>query len=123
MKKMVLIVDDEIDVLSVLEKRLSVAGFQVIKADSGIAALQLAKKLKPDLILLDVMMPGMEGGDVASELRKDSATAKIPIIFLTCLFTKKEETAEGHTLGNEVFVAKPYNFDELVEQINKQLKI
>lgn len=122
MNKKVLIVDDEDDVLSVLEKRLSVFGFEVLKAKNGPDAINIARSAIPDLIILDVMMPGMEGGDVAAALKNTPITANIPVIFLTCLFTKNEESNLGHKLGHELFVAKPYNFDELLDLISQKIK-
>ncbi len=122
MSKKILIVDDEEDVLAVLEKRVSGAGYQVIKANSGLDAVAKAKKELPDLIILDVLMPGMDGGDVASTLKQDDATKGIPIIFLSCLYTKKDETDEGHLIGENFFVSKPYKPDEFLDIIRDRLE-
>ena len=121
-RKKILIVDDEADVLAVLEIRLTVEGYDVIKALNGTDALTLAKNEGPDLILLDIMMPGMDGTEVAQKLKEDPFTKSMPILFLTCLFTKNEETALGHGAGSNIFIAKPYNPDELLTEINKILK-
>lgn len=120
-KKKILIVDDEKDVLILLEKRLSKAGYEVAQAANGRDALTLAKSEKPDLIVLDVMMPDMGGEEVAANLKNDAGTKDIPVIFLTCLFTKKEEVAKSHQIGDNLFFAKPYNPEELLAEIKNRL--
>ncbi|MBN2453802.1 MAG: response regulator [Candidatus Omnitrophica bacterium] len=116
-KKKILIVDDEADVLSVLEKRLSSAGYEVLTVDNGADAVLLAKSRKPDLILLDIMMPVMDGPAVCSALKNDIATKNIPVVFLTCLITRSDEMAEGHRIGGNFFIAKPYDPEELLKEI------
>lgn len=117
----ILIVDDEKDMLAVLEKRLSMAGYSVIKADNGKDAIRLAKDEQPDLALLDIMMPDMDGGEIGQILKNDPNTKDIPIMFLTCLFSKDDETREGHRISGNFFIAKPYNSEELLGEIKKQL--
>ena len=121
MQKKILIVDDQKDVLKVLDKRLSGAGYAVIKAENGKEALLLAKAEHPDLIVLDIIMPEMDGAETAAILKNDAQTKDIPVIFLTCLFTEKDEK-EGHVVGGKYFIAKPYNPDELLEIVNTFLK-
>ncbi len=82
--KKVLIVDDEPDVLEVLGRRLTQAGYQVIKAQNGEDGILKAKKELPNLIILDIIMPDMDGGSVANKLKEDKTTKDIPIIFLFC---------------------------------------
>ena len=82
-KANILVVDDEIDVAKVVSSRLEKAGFGVSAASNGKNALEAVKKSLPDLILLDIMMPGMDGYEVADKLRKDSRTSLVPIIMLT----------------------------------------
>ena len=122
MAKKILIVDDEKDVLMVLEKRLVDSGYAVIKSENGKEALIQAETETPDLIVLDVMMPGMDGVSVAETLKNNQTTKEIPVIFLTCLITKEEEKT-GNVIAGEYFVAKPYNPDELVKIIDKQLGV
>jgi len=93
-KTKILIVDDEPDVLRILEKRLTGNGYQVVSADSGYRALQMARKERPDLIILDIDMPDIDGGEVAARLKEEEATKHIPVIFLSCLVTPRE-MAEG----------------------------
>ena len=121
MAKKILIVDDEADVLIALEKRLLDAGYLVFKADNGPAAIRLAKRKKPDLILLDVMMPGMDGSQTAQLLKNDAATAEIPILFLTCLITPQEQGSGHKESGGNFFIAKPYEPQALIAEIGKYI--
>ena len=120
-KKKILIVDDEPDVLMLLGERLTKAGYEIIKATSGKDAIDTAIKRLPDLIILDIAMPGMDGSEAASILRADPKTKDIPIVFLTCLFTKQEEKVCGHLLGQNFFIAKPYDVNELLSEIDKRV--
>ena len=122
MQKKILIVDDQKDVLKVLDKRLSGAGYSVIKAENGKDALLLAKAEHPDLIILDIIMPEMDGAETAAVLKNDAQTKDIPVIFLTCLFTEKEEQKEDHVVGGKYFIAKPYNPNEMLEIVDRFLK-
>jgi len=121
-KKKILIVDDEVDMLSLLYTRLSSAGYSVIKAADGKEGLALAKKERPDMIILDIMMPGLGGGEVAEILKSESDTKQIPIIFLTCLYTKAEESSQGHNIKGNFFIAKPFDQNELLSEIKSRLK-
>ena len=116
----ILIVDDEKDVLVVLDKRLTSAGYDVVKAENGKDAIIIAKRDRPDLIVLDIAMPGMGGGEVAKILKSDPETKDITIIFLTALLEKIDQ--EGKRLiGGMQFIAKPYNPAELLEVIRKNI--
>lgn len=117
----VLVVDDEKDVLVVLEKRLTKAGYSVLISDNGKDGLAMAKKEKPDLILLDIVMPDMSGSEVAAKLKNDPVTKNIPVMFLTCLFTKGDEVEQGHEIGGYAFIAKPYNPEELLLEIKRHI--
>lgn len=119
--KKVLIVDDEPDVLEVLSKRLINAGYQVIKASSGEEAIVKARAELPNLVVLDIIMPDMDGGKVAEALREYEATKNIPVIYLTCLYTKQEEQKEGHRIKENFFVAKPYDPNELLNIIRQNI--
>ena len=119
--KKILIVDDEPDVLLVLGKRLTSAGYDVVKAGSGQAGLSKAKTERPDLIILDMMMPEMSGEEVAQELKIGHETRSIPILFLTALFTKRDEAAQGHAAGGQIFFAKPYDPEELLAEVKRLL--
>lgn len=116
-QKQILIVDDEKDVLKLLKARLNSAGYFVFEADNGVDGLALAKEHLPKLIILDVLMPGMSGGEVAKELRKDPNTKDIPIMFLTATLTKEQEVA-CKFLGNACFLSKPYDSKQLLETVS-----
>jgi len=121
-KKKILIVDDQKDTLKVLEKRLSKAGFLVLTALNGNDCLSLAKSEVPDVIVLDMMMPGMDGVEVAEKLKENLVTKDIPVLFLTCLYSKAEEVSKGHVRSGHVMFAKPCDIQELVAEIDKVLK-
>ena len=118
-KKKILIVDDEKDALFVLEKELAGRGYSVISADNGSDAINLAKSQYPDLIILDIWMPGMDGPEVAAKLGEDPKTEDIPVIFLTCLFQKREGEEQGRVVAGKVLIAKPYSIEGLSDQIEK----
>ncbi len=120
-RKNILIVDDEKDVLSVLEKGLTSEGYSVITASSGNDAIGLAKSRHPDLIILDVLMPGMDGGEVARKLKEVPETKDIPVMFLTGMFPKKEERKNGRVAAGHVLFEKPYDILELVAAIEELL--
>ena len=118
-KKKILAVDDEPEVLILLEKRLSASGYDVLTATNGQDAFDIAKREQPQLIILDILMPGLDGSETAAKLHEDPKTKNIPILFLTCLFTKREEQFEGHEVGHNFFVAKPYDPVELLAEISR----
>ncbi len=119
--KKALIVDDEEDFLSMLGKRLTASGYSVITANNGPDAIGLALLEHPDIIILDVLMPDMEGEEVAAKLKEYSQTKNIPVIFLTALPSETEEKKyRSKTDGNIIF-AKPLDIEKLLEQIKKLL--
>jgi DNA-binding response OmpR family regulator len=118
-KKKILIVDDEPDALFILEKELAARGYFVVTAHNGNNAITLARSKHPDLIILDVAMPDMCGGEVAEKLQESLLTKDIPIIFLTALYPKRKEEEQGRVLAGHVFIAKPYDIEELLIQIEK----
>jgi sigma-B regulation protein RsbU (phosphoserine phosphatase) len=120
-KPKLLIVDDEPDALLILAKTLLARGYNVMTAESGLQAINLVKMGKPDLILLDILMPGMDGTQVAAALQEDPTTQNIPVIFLTCLVTKEtQEIGEKyHGAVRYSFMSKPYNLDDLLTEIER----
>lgn len=116
-KKKIMIVDDERDMLTVLEKWLIVKGFNVVLAVNGTDAIQLARSHKPDLIVLDVCLPDIDGGEVAKMIKEDPETENIPIIFLTALLSKDEEAKNSQVTGGNIMLAKPYNINEILTVI------
>jgi CheY-like chemotaxis protein len=121
MQKKVLIVDDEPDMVKLLSTRLANDGYSVLEAYNGKDALKIAKMENPDLIILDILMPVQDGTITASILKEDPETKDIPIIFLTCLFTKEDEE-RGIMPGGIYFVAKPYDGDQLLKVIKKNIR-
>lgn len=119
--KKILIVDDEDDFLTLLESRLSASGYEVIKASNGKDAIQQAKIWKPGLILLDIMMPEMDGGEVRDRLKQDPDTASIPVVFLTALFTKGDEKNKGHVSGGNIYLSKSFEPEELIRVIEANI--
>jgi len=118
--KKILIVDDEQDALSILGKELAGRGYSVISADNGNDALNLAKSERPDLIILDIWMPGMDGAEVDDRLKEDLKTKDIPVLFLSCLYQKKEGEEQGRVVGDiRVLIAKPYSIEGLLAQIER----
>ena len=120
MSKKILIVDDEPDVAMVLAARFETYGYQVEKASSGREALKKGKAGEPDLIIMDIMMPDVDGVEAAALFAKDNSLRDIPIIFLTALQTKEEERKQGREIGRHTVFAKPFEFEELLEK-TKQL--
>ncbi len=119
MLKKVLVVDDEQNFCRLIKKNLEAqGGFQVISATGGISAIRLARTEKPSIILLDIMMPGMSGGEVAEALQEDPATRAIPIIFVTALVHDSELLETDGCIGNRMFIAKPVIVEELIKKIN-----
>jgi DNA-binding response OmpR family regulator len=122
--KKILIVDDDGDILQMLGKRLMSSGYSVIKATNGADAIGLALLEQPDIIILDVLMPEMEGEEVAAKLKEYSQTKNIPVIYLTALFPKAEEGKYRTTETNRnVIFVKPLDADKLLEQIKKFLYV
>lgn len=119
--KKILVVDDEEDVLFVLEKTLTANGYSVITTTNGTNAVALAKARRPDLIILDVVMPGMDGGEVSARLQEHPLTKSIPVIFLTALLAKTEERQRNHVINRNITFAKPIDTEELLAQIEELL--
>ena len=116
MGKKIFIADDESGFVSTLRSRLEFEGFEVTTAPNGKAALEKIPDEKPDLILLDVMMPAMNGYQVCRALKENSATKEIPILMLTA---KSQESDKfwGREAGADAYMTKPFDMDELINEI------
>ncbi len=121
-KMRILIVDDTRANVNVLSDTLGEQGYEIFVALSGEMALKVLKKANPDLILLDIMMPGMDGYDVCKEIKSDEETKDIPIIFLTAK-TEKEDIVKGFKLGAIDYVTKPFQHEELIARVETQIRI
>jgi len=117
MKTKILVVDDDQTLLHLLGLYLKEAGFQVYAAPNGAAALRLAFNERPDLVLLDVMLPGMDGWEVCARLRELS---DVPIIMVTAKTTEADKL-RGFRLGVDDYVTKPFSFAELVARVQAVL--
>jgi DNA-binding response OmpR family regulator len=117
--KKILLIDDEADFCRALKKGLEMKGnFSVLTATGADEGILLAKIQKPDVILLDIMMPDKAGTAVAEELLADPATSSIPIIFVTAIVKENEIKKRDGLVGGHVFMAKPVIIDELIGKIN-----
>lgn len=119
-ERVVLVVDDIPTNLSALFKKLNQAGFKVLMADSGTFALSQAAIIQPDIILLDVMMPDLDGFTVCRRLKDDAATRDIPIIFMTAL-NDIESRLRGFAVGGVDYVTKPLRYPEVLARLNTHL--
>jgi len=118
----ILIVDDVVSNVLLLKILLTNEKFQVCTASNGTMCIEQAKKEKPDLILLDVMMPDMSGFDTAVVLKKDPETQDIPIIFLTAL-NSPSDLVKGFQVGANDFLTKPFNKEELLMRVMHQIQL
>jgi len=119
-KKKILVVDDEEDIAKALKARLKANGYHVISATDSVQAFMMANKEKPDLIILDIMIPGGGGFIVAERLKQSSATHHIPIIFLTGISGGEER---AYKVGASGYLMKPYQPEKLLETIHNTLDI
>lgn len=119
MDKKILIIDDEREMCRILRKTLELRGkFHIITATDAKTGRELAFKENPDIILLDIVMPGMFGSQLAEELGRNPSTRSIPIIFVTALVMQSEfRKADGY-MDNRMFVSKPVNIDDLLSKIS-----
>ena len=118
----ILIVDDNTENLSVLGNMLMNTGYSVQVAQNGESAINAVNKKIPDLILLDISMPGLSGFDVCKILKEDEAKANIPVIFLTA-HTDTEHIIEGFSLGGVDYITKPFNEQELLSRVKNHLDL
>ena len=121
MGKKILIAEDEANLLFTVRSRLEFEGFAVSTAGDGEEALQKVQEEKPDLILLDVMMPKMNGYKVARLLKFDESYKRIPIIMMTGR-TQPKDVEQGKHVGADEYVTKPFEIEELIELIKKYVK-
>ena len=121
MKEKILIVDDEKDIVKMLDYNLSKEGFKTVTAHTGEDALKSAIKEFPGLIILDLMLPGMDGLEVCKALKKDAKTANIPIIMLTAK-TQESDKIVGLELGADDYITKPFSVRELIARVRAVIR-
>ena len=121
--KRILVVDDEPSVTRSLKLTLeSGSGYEVLGENNATNTLSTARAFRPDLVLLDVMMPGLDGGDVAARLRADPLLRDTPIIFLTALVSNEETDGHEMSSGAETFLAKPVDIGELRQTLEDHIR-
>lgn len=120
-KARVLVVDDEPNILKMLDQYLSTEDFQVQVASSGMEALEKVDSFNPEVILLDVMMPGMDGFEVLSKIKGNPKHASIPVIMLTAR-DMSADVLKGYQTGATAYQVKPFDMDELLDTIDKVLQ-
>ena len=116
--KKILVIDDDIIAQNMLRSTLSQAGYAVTIASSGEEGIQKVSEEPPGLIILDIMMPGMDGADVASFLKTNPETENIPLIFLSSLITERSQKTKTRN-DTTTYLSKPYNRDELLNEVKK----
>lgn len=121
-KKKILIIDDEENFTKIVKLNLEeTSKYEVRTENKGSFGLAAAKKFNPDLILLDILMPDMEGSEVAFQIKNDEDTKNIPLVFLTAVAKKEEVKASSGVIGGYPFIAKPVSVEELIDCIKKNI--
>ena len=117
----ILVVDDEEDILTLISARLEQNGYQIIVASDGLEGLEKAEKEKPDLILVDVSMPRMNGYQMVQLLRQYESLKEIPVVVITAS-RQKDEAAWRTQVGVEYFILKPFKTKELLDKVQEALR-
>lgn len=119
---LILIVDDEPDTVALLQRICERAGFSIEVANDGFEAIERAHSLLPDLLLLDIQMPHMDGFEVLQALRQDDHTRQIPIIMITAAATKPDDAARGINIGADDYIIKPFHYNELIARVRAKIR-
>ncbi len=117
----IMVVDDDEIVARTIERTLRAGGFQVVVVHSGVEALRAARRNPPDLMVLDVLMPGLDGYEVCRQVRDDPLLNNLPILFLTAK-GKEEDRIAGLQAGADDYIGKPFNLDELYLRVRAVLR-
>lgn len=120
-KKRILVVDDEVDLVETVRFSLELEGYEVLVAFNGEEALNQARKESPDLILLDLMLPKLDGYKVCRLLKFDERYKHIPILMLTAK-TQEKDKATGMETGADEYITKPFDMDELMKKVKNYLQ-
>ncbi len=113
----ILVVDDEPEITEIIEAFLDNAGYSVKVENNPEQAIKLAKEIKPDLILLDIMMPGTDGYTICNRIKEDPALGNTPVIFLTGK-DSKDDQGRSFQVGGDMFIKKPFSCERLLEIVN-----
>lgn len=118
----VVCVEDEPEMIDLIQLILNRKGFEVIGANGGIKGLETIRKVKPDLVLLDLMMPEMDGWQVYQQLKADESTQDIPVIVVTAKAQNIDKVLGLHIAKVDDYISKPFSLQELVDRVDKVLK-
>lgn len=119
-KKKILVVDDEVSFTRLLKLNLERTGnFEVRTENKGRQAVEAARSFQPDLIILDLVMPDLDGAEVANRLKNETLTHSIPILFLTALIKDLETGPDLSTIGGQFFLAKPVTTEEVIRAVEE----
>ena len=119
-KKRILVIDDEKEFTELVKLNLEETGkYEVREENKGLHGFVAAKQFKPDLILLDILMPDLGGSEIAYQLKNDKETQDIPIAFLTAVITKEETDYQSSIIGGHPFIAKPVTARQLINTVKK----
>jgi len=118
--KRILAIDDEADVVMIIRTALQTEGYEVATATNGPDALEEAKANPPDLVILDITMPGMDGFEVLRELKAIDATSQVPVIMLTGV-SERAKIKDALSSGVDYYVVKPFDFDDLMQKVEQAL--
>ncbi len=114
----VLVVDDDPDILNLVAKKLELTGYQVVRADNGVDGLRIATETVPDLVFLDISMPGMSGIDVCRAMRENESTKAVPVIMLTAR-GQEADLERSFAAGADDYMVKPVSLRELVSRASR----
>ena len=117
MANTILVIDDELDILTLAIARLETSGYNVLKAETAEEGLAILKKKRPDLILLDILLPGMQGDELCRMLKKDSRLKSIPVILFTASIVRVP--AKIKEIGADDYIIKPFEPDMLIYKIKR----
>ena len=121
-KKKILLVDDEVGLTKLIKLNLEGTGQYIVQVENlGTAALEVARAFRPDMIFLDVVMPDIEGSEVAALLRQDPLLSKVPVVFLTATVMADEVDQRDGMIGGQTFLAKPASIEQIIECIKKHV--
>ncbi|HPM43445.1 MAG TPA: response regulator [Candidatus Omnitrophota bacterium] len=122
-RKKILIIDDEGDIAKLTAKRLELTGYSVLTLENGSKAIETAKNKRPDLILLDIVMPGRNGCEICKDLKSNEDTRGIPVILFSAHYPEKEFIGKNYSdFGADDCISKPYDDEVLIEKIKRLIK-
>ncbi len=120
-KRRIVYIEDEEEMIDLVRLILSRKGFEVVGASGGRKGLELVRQLRPDLVLLDLMMPDMDGWDVYQQMRADEATRGIPVIVITAKAQSIDKVLGLHIAKVDAYISKPFSPQDLVESVERVL--